>query len=50
MVCRQVVSLGRPYAGRTVAVQVAESTLTAEMADLTWPLLVVCHQPGGDRV
>ncbi|MFI1337006.1 IS481 family transposase [Streptomyces sp. NPDC020845] len=31
MVCRQVVSLGRPYAGRTVTVHVAESTLTVEL-------------------
>ncbi|MFR0358596.1 IS481 family transposase [Streptomyces sediminimaris] len=31
MVCRQVVSLGRPYAGRTITVHVAESTLTVEL-------------------
>lgn len=31
MVCRQVVCLGRPYAGRTVTVHVAESTLTVEL-------------------
>lgn len=31
MVCRQVVPLGRPYAGRTVTVHVAESTLTVEL-------------------
>ncbi|MEU7381158.1 IS481 family transposase, partial [Streptomyces sp. NPDC042207] len=31
MVCRQVVSLGRPYAGRTVTVHVADSTLTVEL-------------------
>ncbi|MFI1729305.1 IS481 family transposase [Streptomyces acidicola] len=31
MVCRQSVSLGRPYAGRTVTVHVAESTLTVEL-------------------
>jgi transposase InsO family protein len=31
MVCRQTVSLGRPYAGRTVTVHVAESTLTVEL-------------------
>ncbi|MFF5536999.1 IS481 family transposase [Streptomyces cinerochromogenes] len=31
MVCRQVVSLGRPYAGRTVTVHVSESTLTVEL-------------------
>nr|WP_246203746.1 integrase core domain-containing protein [Streptomyces tailanensis] len=31
MVCRQVVSLGRPYAGQTVTVHVAESTITVEL-------------------
>ena len=31
MVCRQVVCLGRMYAGRTVTVQVAESTLTVDL-------------------
>jgi transposase InsO family protein len=31
MVCRQVVSLGRLYAGRTVTVHVADSTLTVEL-------------------
>ncbi len=31
MVCRQVVSLGRTYAGRTVTVHVAESTFTVEL-------------------
>ncbi|MEW2404605.1 IS481 family transposase [Streptomyces sp. NPDC046862] len=31
MVCRQSVSLGRPYAGRTITVHVAESTLTVEL-------------------
>lgn len=31
MVCRQRVSLGRPYAGRTITVHVAESTLTVEL-------------------
>jgi transposase InsO family protein/CBS domain-containing protein len=31
MVCRQTVSLGRPYAGRTVTVHVAQSTLTVEL-------------------
>ncbi|MFD4529840.1 IS481 family transposase [Streptomyces sp. NPDC058470] len=31
MVCRQVVSLGRTYAGQTVTVYVAESTLTVEL-------------------
>ena len=31
MVCRQVVSLGRTYAGQTVTVHVAESTLTVEL-------------------
>ncbi|MER5217625.1 IS481 family transposase [Streptomyces sp. NPDC002838] len=31
MICRQVVSLGRPYAGRTVTVHVADSTLTVEL-------------------
>lgn len=31
MVCRQTVSLGRPYAGRTITVHVAESTLTVEL-------------------
>ncbi|MEV7347278.1 IS481 family transposase [Streptomyces sp. NPDC093544] len=33
MVCRQVVSLGRTYAGQTVTVYVAESTLTVELDD-----------------
>ncbi|MEU1577632.1 IS481 family transposase [Streptomyces collinus] len=33
MVCRQRVSLGRPYAGRTITVHVAESTLTVELDD-----------------
>ena len=31
MVCRQTVSLGRPYAGQTVTVHVAESTITVEL-------------------
>lgn len=31
MVCRQVVSLGRTYAGQTVTVHVAESTMTVEL-------------------
>ncbi|MER5462008.1 hypothetical protein ABT010_15215 [Streptomyces sp. NPDC002668] len=31
MVCRQVVSLGRMYAGQTVTVRVAEPTFTAEL-------------------
>ncbi|MER6359223.1 IS481 family transposase [Streptomyces sp. NPDC001634] len=31
MVCRQVVSLGRPYAGQTVTMHVAESTITVEL-------------------
>ncbi|MEU6183360.1 IS481 family transposase, partial [Streptomyces coeruleorubidus] len=31
MVCRQSVSLGRPYAGQTVTVHVSESTLTVEL-------------------
>ncbi|MFI7020476.1 hypothetical protein [Streptomyces sp. NPDC050164] len=31
MVCRQRVSLGRPYAGRTITVHVAEATLTVEL-------------------
>nr|WP_189788437.1 IS481 family transposase [Streptomyces capitiformicae] len=31
MVCRQRVSLGRPYAGRTITVHVSESTLTVEL-------------------
>jgi hypothetical protein len=31
MVCRQVVSLGRTYAGQTVTVHVAESTITVEL-------------------
>lgn len=31
MVCRQVISLGRTYAGQTVAVHVADSTITVEL-------------------
>ncbi|NSL43449.1 IS481 family transposase [Streptomyces sp. 8P21H-1] len=31
MVCRQVVSLGRPYAGQTVTVQVSDSTIIVEL-------------------
>lgn len=31
MVCRQRVSLGRPYAGRTITVHVSDSTLTVEL-------------------
>ncbi|MCX5248944.1 IS481 family transposase [Streptomyces sp. NBC_00201] len=31
MVCRQVVSLGRTYAGQTVTMHVAESTITVEL-------------------
>jgi transposase InsO family protein len=31
MVCRQVVSLGRPYAGQTVAVHVSDTTITVEL-------------------
>ena len=31
MVCRQAVSLGRTYAGRTVTVHMAESTLSVEL-------------------
>lgn len=31
MVCRQVVSLGRTYAGQTVTVHVADSTITVEL-------------------
>lgn len=31
MVCRQVVSLGRTYAGQTVTLHVAESTITVEV-------------------
>jgi len=31
MVCRQVVSLGRPYAGQTVTVHVLDSTITVEL-------------------
>ncbi|WUO30105.1 IS481 family transposase [Streptomyces sp. NBC_00286] len=31
MVCRQVVSLGRPYAGRTVTVHVSDSTITVHL-------------------
>ncbi|MEV3908691.1 IS481 family transposase [Streptomyces canus] len=31
MVCRQVVSLGRPYAGQTVTVHVSDSTITIEL-------------------
>lgn len=31
MVCRQVVSLGRPYAGQTVTVHVSDSTITVEL-------------------
>lgn len=31
MVCRQVVSLGRTYAGQTVTVYVADSTITVEL-------------------
>jgi hypothetical protein len=31
MVCRQTVSLGRPYAGQTVTVHVTDTTLTVEL-------------------
>jgi hypothetical protein len=31
MVCRQVVSLGRPYAGQTITVYVADTTLAVEL-------------------
>jgi hypothetical protein len=31
MVCRQAVSLGRPYAGQTVPVHVADSTITVDL-------------------
>jgi transposase InsO family protein len=31
MVCRQVVSLGRPYAGRTVTVHVSDTTISVEL-------------------
>jgi transposase InsO family protein len=31
MVCRQVVSLGRPYAGQTVTVHVSDSTITIDL-------------------
>ncbi|WP_313904656.1 hypothetical protein [Streptomyces sp. SLBN-118] len=31
MVCRQVISLGRTYAGQTVTVYVADSTITVEL-------------------
>ncbi|GGQ92697.1 IS481 family transposase [Streptomyces aurantiogriseus] len=31
MVCRQTVSLGRPYAGRTVTVHVSDTTITVEL-------------------
>ncbi|WP_455711833.1 IS481 family transposase [Streptomyces avermitilis] len=31
MVCQQVVSLGRPYAGQTVTVHVSDTTLTVEL-------------------
>jgi transposase InsO family protein len=31
MVCRQVVSLGRPYAGQTVTVHVSDSTITVDL-------------------
>ncbi|MFJ2563947.1 IS481 family transposase [Streptomyces sp. NPDC094154] len=31
MVCRQTVSLGRPYAGQTVTVHVSDSTITVEL-------------------
>jgi transposase InsO family protein len=31
MVCRQVVSLGRPYAGQTVTVHVSDTTITVEL-------------------
>lgn len=31
MVCRQTVSLGRPYAGQTVIVHVSDSTITVEL-------------------
>jgi hypothetical protein len=30
-VCRQVVSLGRPYAGQTVTVHVSDSTITVDL-------------------
>ncbi|WP_408997220.1 helix-turn-helix domain-containing protein [Streptomyces europaeiscabiei] len=31
MVCRQTVSLGRPYAGQTVTVHVSDTTITVEL-------------------
>jgi transposase InsO family protein len=31
MVCRQVISLGRPYAGQTVTVHVSDTTITVEL-------------------
>ncbi|MFF7600587.1 hypothetical protein ACFZA7_37245 [Streptomyces mirabilis] len=31
MVCRQVVSLGRPYAGQTVTVHVPDTTISVEV-------------------
>ncbi|RSS08974.1 IS481 family transposase, partial [Streptomyces sp. WAC08401] len=31
MVCRQVVSLGRPYAGQTVTVHVSDTTITVDL-------------------
>ncbi len=31
MVCRQTVSLGRPYAGRTVTVRVSDTTITVDL-------------------
>ncbi|MFG2128973.1 hypothetical protein ACGFNV_14410 [Streptomyces sp. NPDC048751] len=31
MVCRQVVSLGRPYAGQTVTVHVSDTTISVEL-------------------
>ncbi|MEV6313762.1 IS481 family transposase [Streptomyces sp. NPDC051776] len=33
MVCRQVVSLGRPYAGQTVTVHVSDTTISVELDD-----------------
>ncbi len=52
MVCRQVVSLGRTYAGQTVAVHVAETTITVELdgqvrvtlhLQLAYPLVLLAH-------
>ncbi|MFJ9816599.1 hypothetical protein ACIRU3_15255 [Streptomyces sp. NPDC101151] len=36
MVCRQVVSLGRPYAGQTVTVHVSDTTITVELDSQVW--------------